>query len=114
MTPNTMADTYPVLTGYYTCDNPPELGFGFPSITNATTAKEEHNSTTSHHSALYEMLPKALAFATTGNNCTASIYGTDEYSGWLMGQGQFVSSENVYISSFELTFAYSFLPGKVY
>jgi pepsin A len=91
LTPNTTADTYPLLTGYYPCDKPPELGFGFPSITNATTAKQEHNSTISHYSTIYDMLPEALAFATNGNNCTASIFGSDEYGGWLIGQGQLVA-----------------------
>lgn len=43
------------------------------------------------------MLPEALAFITTENNCTASIYGSDEYPGFLVGQGQFVPGENLYI-----------------
>jgi hypothetical protein len=95
LTANTTADTYPLLSGYYPCDKPPELGFGFPPITNATTAMEEHSSKPSHYSTLYEMLPEALAFITAGNNCTASIYGSDEYGGWLVGQGQFTPNENI-------------------
>jgi hypothetical protein len=91
------ADTYSLLTGYYPCDKPPNLGFGFPSITNATTAREEHNRTISHHNIIFDMLPEALAFITTENNCTASIYGSDEYPGFLVGQGQFVPGENLYI-----------------
>jgi hypothetical protein len=92
LTPNQTADTLPQLTGYYPCDSPPNLGFGFPSFTNATTAKEVHNHTISHQSTIFEMLPEALAFNSTGNNCTASIFGTDEFGNgfWLIGQSEFV------------------------
>lgn len=93
LAPNTTADTYPLLTGYYPCDCPPELGFGFPSITNATTAKQEHNSTISHDSTIYNVLPEALAFATNGNNCTSSIFGSNEYGSWLIGQGKFLFND---------------------
>jgi hypothetical protein len=91
ITPNSTADSFPTLTGYYPCDNPPNLGFGFPSITNATSAKKMDNDTISHQSTIFEILPEALAFNNTGNNCTASIFGTDQFRNgfWLVGQSEF-------------------------
>ncbi|KAE9373114.1 acid protease [Stipitochalara longipes BDJ] len=88
LTPNQTTDTFPELTGYYPCDNPPNFGFGLPSITNATSAKQHHNQTISHQSTIFEILPEALKFNSTGNNCTASIFGNDEFGNgfWLIGQ----------------------------
>jgi hypothetical protein len=101
LTPNTTTDTYPTLSGYYPCDSPPELGFGFPSITNASTEREQYNGNYTHYSTIYEVLPEPLAFVTTGNNCTCSIYGTTEFGNfWLVGQGQSIMNK---ILSFELS-----------
>ncbi|RFU79618.1 aspartic protease precursor [Trichoderma arundinaceum] len=59
------------ITGYYACDAPPTIGLAF-SGTN------------------FNILPEALAFVKNGNNCTASIHGTDAFgSQWLVGQAFF-------------------------
>ncbi|KAG0646502.1 hypothetical protein D0Z07_7451 [Hyphodiscus hymeniophilus] len=85
------------LTGYYPCDQPPPFGFGFPSISNATTASENGNRNVSHESTVFNVLPSQLLQNGTGNNCTASIHGTDEFGGWIVGQaffqGKYVESQ---------------------
>lgn len=81
------------LTGYYPCDNPPQFGWGFPSINNATSARANTSSPVSHSSTIFNVLPSQLAQNSTGNNCTASIHGTDEFgigvdTIWIVGQGE--------------------------
>jgi len=114
LTPNTTADTSSTLTGYYPCDDPPDLGFGFPSKTNATTASQEHSSNTSHHSTIFNMLPEALVYSTSGNDCTASIYGTDGFGElWIIGQGLFPATTWFCVCGLELIVC-SILPGEIH
>lgn len=59
------------ITGYYACDKPPQIGISF-SDSNFNIASE------------------ALAFKKNGNNCTASIHGTNNFGDtWLVGQAFF-------------------------
>jgi hypothetical protein len=59
------------ITGYYACDAPPTIGLAF-----------DGNN--------FNILPEALAFSQSGNNCTASIHGTTAFgSQWLVGQAFF-------------------------
>lgn len=59
------------ITGYYACNAPPTIGFAF-----------DGNN--------FNILPEALAFSQNGNNCTASIHGTNAFgSQWLVGQAFF-------------------------
>lgn len=75
------------LAGYYPCDKPPVFGFGFPSISNASTA----TGPVSKKSTIFNVVPSALVLSATGNNCTASIQGSDEFGFWLVGQGKYIS-----------------------
>jgi len=59
------------ITGFYACNAPPTIGLKFGSRN-------------------FNILPAALAFSQNGNNCTASIHGTDEFGEmWLFGQAFF-------------------------
>lgn len=59
------------ITGYYACDKPPQIGLSFSGSN-------------------FNVAPEALAFKTNGNNCTASIHGTDNFGDiWLVGQAFF-------------------------
>lgn len=87
--PNATADSPTTLDGYFPCAHPPELGFGFPSLTNATTA----TGPISHSSTIFNILPSQLVENRTDGNCTASIHGTDEFGSgpgaiWIVGQGE--------------------------
>lgn len=79
------------LTGYYACAHPPQLDFGFPSISNATAARSDPRSPVSRSSTIFNVLQ--LAENSTDGNCTAVIHGTDEFGSgpgavWLVGQGE--------------------------
>jgi hypothetical protein len=76
------------LDGYYSCDSPPQVGFGFPSITDATAARSNSSSPVSHQSTIFNVLPAALALPgqSHGEECISSIRGTDEFSIWILGQ----------------------------
>jgi hypothetical protein len=89
-TPGNAAAGIPTtLTGFYPCDSPPTLGFGFPSISNATTASQNSGSPISHSSTIFNILDSQLAENSTDGNCTASIQGTDAFGEiWLVGQGE--------------------------
>lgn len=59
------------VTGYYACDQPPQIGVSF-------------------NGQNFNIEPSALAFASNGNNCTASVHGSDSFGGqWLVGQAWF-------------------------
>ena len=77
------------LTGYYPCENPPKFGFGFPSISDATSARQIARSPVGHNSTIFDVLPTQLAQNRSGNNCTASIQGPSQYGNicWVDGQG---------------------------
>ncbi|TAQ83813.1 hypothetical protein B7494_g7863 [Chlorociboria aeruginascens] len=74
------------LDGYFSCSNPPTLGFGIPSISNASQASQDPSSPVSHTSTIFNVLSSQLVQNSTGDNCTASIHGTDEFPFWLIGQ----------------------------
>ena len=81
------------LDGYFPCANPPELGFGFPSISNATSAQADPSSPVSRFSTIFNILPSQLAESSTDGNCTAVIHGTDQFGSgpgaiWIVGQGE--------------------------
>ncbi|KAF4630113.1 hypothetical protein G7Y89_g8027 [Cudoniella acicularis] len=84
--PSTTADVPTTLDGYFSCSNPPTLGFGIPSISNASAASRDPHSPVSHMSTIFNVLPSQLVQNSTGDNCTASIHGTDEWPFWLIGQ----------------------------
>lgn len=65
------------LDGFYPCDNPPVLQFGFPSLKTATEAEMQNYSRISLNRTLFGMLPESLEQSRTGNNCTAIIHGYD-------------------------------------
>jgi pepsin A len=59
------------ITGYYNCSAPPEIGFSLGGTN-------------------FNILAKALAFAKNGDNCTASVHGTNAFgNSWLVGQAFF-------------------------
>jgi pepsin A len=59
------------ITGYYSCNSPPDIGFVFGGKT-------------------FNILDSALAFKMDGGNCTASIHGTSDFGdSWLVGQAFF-------------------------
>lgn len=59
------------ITGYYACDQPPQIGVSF-------------------NGQNFNIEPSALAFSQNGNNCTASVHGSDSFGGqWLVGQAWF-------------------------
>ncbi|KAK5992341.1 Aspartic protease [Cladobotryum mycophilum] len=59
------------VTGYYACDAPPTIGLAFGGKN-------------------FNVLPEALAFKRNGNNCTASVHGSNAFGGqWLVGQAFF-------------------------
>lgn len=78
------------LTGYFSCSNPPTMGFGIPSTGNATAAAAKHDPLISHKSTVFNILPSQLISSQNGDNCTASIVGTDEFPFWLIGQGVYL------------------------
>ncbi|QPH02360.1 hypothetical protein C2857_006569 [Epichloe festucae Fl1] len=56
------------ITGYYRCSAPPKIGFSLGGRN-------------------FNVLPEALAFAKEGDNCTASVRGSDAFgNNWLVGQ----------------------------
>ncbi|KAG5927796.1 hypothetical protein E4U42_001765 [Claviceps africana] len=56
------------ITGYYDCRSPPKIGFALSGTT-------------------FEIAPEALALAKDGNNCTASVKGTNAFGPWwILGQ----------------------------
>ncbi|OAA50332.1 aspartic protease precursor [Metarhizium rileyi] len=60
-----------VVNGYYNCSASPVVGFSF----------EDAN---------FDIIPEAMAFAREGENCTATIHGTDAFGdNWLVGQAFF-------------------------
>jgi hypothetical protein len=87
LTPSSAPGAPSILTGYFACDNPPTIGFGFPSTGNATAAAKNASSPVSHQSKVFNILPSQLVSNQTGNNCTASVVGTNEFPFWLIGQG---------------------------
>jgi hypothetical protein len=48
------------LDGYFPCAHPPEIGFGFPSISNATSAQADPSSPVSHLSTIFNIVPKPV------------------------------------------------------
>lgn len=59
------------ITGYYKCSAPPTIGFSIGGKN-------------------FNVLPGALAFQKNGDNCTASVHGTNSFGGsWLVGQAFF-------------------------
>lgn len=59
------------VTGYYACDKSPKIGISF-------------------NGQNFNIEPSALAFSRNGNNCTASVHGSDSFGGqWLVGQAWF-------------------------
>jgi hypothetical protein len=76
-----------ILTGYFSCSNPPTVGFGLPSTGNASAAAASKSPIISHKSTIFDILPSQLVSNQTGDNCTSSIVGTDEFPFWLVGQG---------------------------
>lgn len=87
--PNTTADAPTTLTGYYSCSNPPKLGFGFPSASDTAAARANYSSPVSKFSTIFNILESQLAESKNGDNCTAVIHGTDQFDVWLVGQGEF-------------------------
>lgn len=85
--PNTTADAPTTLNGYFSCSDPPTFGFSIPSISNASAAIHDPDSPVSHKSKIFNVLPSQFVQGSTGDNCTASIHGTDEWPFWLIGQG---------------------------
>jgi hypothetical protein len=79
-----------ILTGYFSCSNPPTVGFGIPSTGNATAAAARNDPIISHKSKIFNILPSQLISNQTGDNCTSSITGTDEFPFWLIGQGTYL------------------------
>ncbi|KUJ16902.1 acid protease [Mollisia scopiformis] len=74
------------LTGYFPCDSPPNIGFSFPSQTNASTAV----GTISKNSTIFDIPANTWAAVDNGNNnCTAILGGQDvaAFPGlWVVGQ----------------------------
>ncbi|EFY85058.1 aspartic protease precursor [Metarhizium acridum CQMa 102] len=59
------------IAGYYNCSAAPAMGFSFGG-------------------ANFDILPEALAFARSGDNCTAAVHGSDAFGdNWLVGQAFF-------------------------
>lgn len=59
------------ITGYYKCSAPPVIGLSLGGKN-------------------FNILPEALAFAKNGDNCTASVHGSNAFGGaWLVGQAFF-------------------------
>lgn len=85
--PSSSPDVPTTLDGYFSCSNPPTFGFGIPSASNASEASQDAQSPVSHTSKIFNVLPSQLVQISTGDNCTASIHGTDEWDFWLIGQG---------------------------
>lgn len=74
-----------VLTGYYPCASPPQIGFGFPSAKVAASA----TGSTSKTSTIFDIEPSAFQEADDGSgNCTAIIAGID-LGVWIVGQAFF-------------------------
>lgn len=59
------------LAGYYSCDNPPQVGFQFNSSQPFYVEKE------------------GLKFNSTGSKCRSVIEGLADMSSWLVGQGKY-------------------------
>lgn len=93
--PDTTEGAPTTLEGYYPCAHSPEIGFGFPSITNSSSVAKNSNSSVSPFSTIFNILPSQLAQNSTDGNCTVAIHGTDEFDNmgpnfWLVGQGEWV------------------------
>ncbi|OOF94901.1 hypothetical protein ASPCADRAFT_208555 [Aspergillus carbonarius ITEM 5010] len=78
------------VTGYFPCDQPPTLGFGIPSQSNASTAEKTDSSLVSHQSTIFNIAADQWIAADNGNNnCTAILSGMTVASYptlWVVGQ----------------------------
>lgn len=83
-------DNVTVLSGYYPCDAPPQLGFQFPSFSNRTAASQNYSSPVSHTGKVFNILPEGLQFNATGNRCRSVIQGYEGYPNWLAGQCKYI------------------------
>ncbi|KAJ5106853.1 acid protease [Penicillium angulare] len=78
------------VTGYFPCDQPPQLGLSIPSRSNATEAAKKHSRLVSHKSSVFNIKPDQWIAKDNGNNnCTAIVSGTDAMplsNLWVVGQ----------------------------
>lgn len=78
-----------VLTGYFPCDEPPTVGFSFPSQTNFSSTANDSTSSVSKKSSIFNIPSTAWAVVNNGNNnCTAVLSGQNyAVPGlWVVGQ----------------------------
>lgn len=91
------------VTGYFPCDQPPQLGFSIPSASNATAAANQNSSLVSHKSTVFNIKPDQWIEKNNGNNnCTAIVSGTDAMplpNLWVVGQ-----RTSIHLSIFSLVF----------
>ncbi|KAJ6160805.1 hypothetical protein N7470_004201 [Penicillium chermesinum] len=71
------ADGVTVLKGYYSCQNPPQLGFKFPSASNETESQP---------GKVFDIVPHGLELNSTGSRCQSTIVGMRDIPFWLVGQ----------------------------
>lgn len=107
VTNNGSNGTPTTVDGYYPCDQPPKLGFAFPSASQAGTGKASKTST------IFNIDSVPLAQTMNGNNCTAILHGTDEFSFWLVGQGKYLLIVCDH-AAVQLMSSHSILPGQVH
>ena len=102
------------VTGYFPCDQPPTLGFGIPSQSNASTAEKTDSSLVSHQSTIFNIAADQWIAADNGNNnCTAILSGMTVASYptlWVVGQRMCLHS----ISMLSLISSSSILPRPIY
>ncbi|PMD39253.1 acid protease [Hyaloscypha variabilis F] len=83
----------PLLTGYFPCDKPPTVGFGFPSASDAAAAANNSTSSVSKKGSIFNIPTNQWAAANNGNNnCTAVLSGANvpNITGlWVVGQAFF-------------------------
>jgi len=67
----------PTLVGTYPCSQPPKLGFGFPSTSDASQAAASKNSTVSKKSTIFDVAAAAFSAGDIGGICTSVLAGQD-------------------------------------
>ena len=67
----------PTLVGTYPCSHPPKLGFGFPSISDASQAAAKPNSTVSKKSSIFDVAAAAFSAGSANGTCTSILAGQD-------------------------------------
>ena len=86
------------IVGVYPCDNPPKIGFGFPSWADAFEYSQPQPRSIcgvgrcSNHSSVFPISPNGLIRRSIGNQCTATLYGknkrNESFPKWTLGQGK--------------------------